>query len=46
MKVSHECDEMPHTESIKMMEFMDALRKEWGIKFQFDNVLYYIVGSV
>lgn len=32
----YECDEMPHTESIKMMEFMDALRKEWGIKFPFE----------
>ena len=32
----YECDEMPHTESIKMMEFMDALRKGWGIKFPFE----------
>lgn len=32
----YECDEMPHTESIKIMEFMDALRKEWGIKFPFE----------
>ncbi|MFL0270035.1 Gfo/Idh/MocA family protein [Candidatus Clostridium radicumherbarum] len=26
-----ECNEMPHAESIKVMQIMDALRKEWGV---------------
>ena len=25
-----ECPEMPHSETLKMMEWMDALRKDWG----------------
>lgn len=32
-----ECEEMPHTESILMMELMDGLRKEWGIKYPFEK---------
>ena len=28
-----ECEEMPHAESIKVMEIMDDLRAEWGITF-------------
>ena len=28
-----ECEEMPHTEIIKVMELMDSLREEWGVKY-------------
>lgn len=31
-----ECEEMPHQETIRIMEFMDALRAEWGIKYPFE----------
>ncbi len=31
-----ECDEMPHAESIFMMELMDRIRKEWGVVYPFD----------
>lgn len=31
-----ECDEMPHSETIFIMELMDSLRKEWGIKYPFE----------
>ena len=31
-----ECKEMPHKESIFMMELMDRLRREWGIIYPFD----------
>jgi predicted dehydrogenase len=30
-----ECPEMPHSEIIKIMEFMDNLRAEWGLKYSF-----------
>lgn len=35
-----QCPEMPHSESLKMMEIMDSLRREWGIEYPFekDNV--------
>jgi predicted dehydrogenase len=26
-----ECEEMPHAESIKVMQIMDSLRQEWGV---------------
>lgn len=26
-----ECEEMPHSETIRVMQIMDALRKEWGV---------------
>lgn len=29
--------QMPHKESIKMMEIMDGLRAEWGIQFPFEK---------
>lgn len=32
-----QCEAMPHEESIFMMEFMDEVRKQWGIKFPFEN---------
>lgn len=28
-----ECEEMPHEETIRVMEIMDALRKEWGVSY-------------
>lgn len=31
-----QCPEMPHEESIKMMEMMDSLRKEWKITYPFE----------
>jgi len=31
-----ECGEMPLSESIYVMELMDRLRGEWGIKFPFE----------
>lgn len=31
-----ECPEMPHSETIKMMEWMDALRAEWGVRYPFE----------
>lgn len=32
-----ECPEMPHKETIRVMEFMDDLRKEWGVVFPFEK---------
>ncbi|MBR5800161.1 MAG: Gfo/Idh/MocA family oxidoreductase [Lachnospiraceae bacterium] len=31
-----ECVEMPHYESIRVMKFMDELRKEWGVVYPYD----------
>ena len=31
-----ECPEMPHTETIRVMEIMDALRAQWGVKYPFE----------
>lgn len=31
-----ECPQMPHDETIRMMEFMDQLRKMWGVHYPFD----------
>jgi len=28
-----ECEEMPHSETIRVMELMDGLRKEWGLVY-------------
>ena len=28
-----ECEEMPHAETIWVMELMDAIRKEWGLVY-------------
>lgn len=33
-----ECEEMPHSEILRVMEIMDGLRKEWGIVYPFENV--------
>lgn len=32
-----ECPEMPHKETIRVMEFMDSLRKEWGVAYPFEE---------
>lgn len=32
-----ECTEMPHEESIRIMEQMDGLRKDWGIEYPFEK---------
>ena len=31
-----ECVEMPHGETIRMMELMDRLRREWGVRYPFE----------
>ncbi len=30
---AQECPSMPHAETIKMMQIMDALRAEWGVHY-------------
>lgn len=32
-----ECPEMPHAETIRIMEFMDERRKEWGVVYPFEK---------
>ena len=32
-----ECEEMPHKETIRLMELMDGLRKEWGAVYPADD---------
>jgi predicted dehydrogenase len=32
-----ECKQMPHSETIKVMELMDGLRKEWGIVYPMEQ---------
>lgn len=31
-----ECEAMPHSEIMKVMEIMDGLRAEWGVKYPFE----------
>ena len=31
-----ECPDMPHSEIIRVMEIMDALRAQWGVKYPFE----------
>ena len=31
-----ECPEMPHAETIRVMELMDALRRQWGVRYPFE----------
>jgi len=31
-----ECPEMPHSETIRIMEIMDALRGSWGVRYPFE----------
>ncbi len=33
-----ECPDMPHEESIRIMESMDMLRAKWGVRYPFDEV--------
>ena len=32
-----ECPQMPHMETIRVMEFMDNLRREWGVVYPFEK---------
>lgn len=32
-----ECEEMPHAETLRVMELMDGLREEWGVRFPFEE---------
>ncbi|WP_455714354.1 Gfo/Idh/MocA family protein [Anaerosporobacter sp.] len=32
-----ECEQMPHAETIKIMELMDSLRKQWGVIYPWDE---------
>jgi predicted dehydrogenase len=32
-----ECPEMPHAEIIRVMEIMDSLRKDWGVKYPMEK---------
>ncbi len=32
-----ECEEMPHSETIRVMKLLDSLRKEWGIIYPFED---------
>ncbi len=32
-----ECPEIPHAESVRVMEIMDALRGQWGLRFPFEG---------
>lgn len=32
-----ECPQMPHRETLRIMELMDSIRTSWGIKFPFEN---------
>jgi predicted dehydrogenase len=34
---SPECPEMPHREIIRVMEIMDSLRKDWGVKYPMEE---------
>lgn len=31
-----ECPEMPHSETLRLMELMDSLRATWGVRYPFD----------
>lgn len=33
-----ECPQMPHAETLRMMEWMDTLREQWGIRFPGESV--------
>ena len=32
-----ECEAMPHADTIRIMELMDAIRGSWGLKFPFEQ---------
>jgi len=33
-----ECEEMPHSETLRVMRLMDQLRREWGIVYPFEKM--------
>ncbi|MBQ7776932.1 MAG: Gfo/Idh/MocA family oxidoreductase [Lachnospiraceae bacterium] len=33
-----ECEQMPHRETLRMMELLDTMRAQWGMKFPCENV--------
>ena len=34
--IYNECEAMPHADTIRIMELMDAIRDRWGLKFPFE----------
>ena len=32
-----ECPDMPHSQTIRMMELMDSLRAQWGLRYPFED---------
>lgn len=36
-KGSLECWEMPHAETLRIMQMMDNIRKTWGVRYPFEN---------
>lgn len=32
-----ECDDMPHVETLRVMEMLDSLRREWGVRYPMDD---------
>ena len=32
-----ECEEMPHDETLRIMRMMDEIRKQWGLKYPFEE---------
>jgi predicted dehydrogenase len=32
-----ECPEMPHSETVRVMEIMDSIRASWGLKYPFED---------
>lgn len=37
-----ECMQMPHAETLRIMRIMDSLRKEWGIRYPFEEENAYV----
>ena len=33
----HECTEMPHADSLRIMELMDSIRAQWGLVYPFEQ---------
>ena len=32
-----ECEEMPHADTLRIMELMDSLRNDWGLAYPFER---------
>ncbi len=32
-----ECDEMPHADTLRIMELMDSLRRDWSLTYPFER---------